>query len=45
MNSRNDFEKGGEIMEGYIIVLAIGFVAGALVVGRKLTGKWFVFKK
>ena len=28
----------------YIVVFVVGFAAGALVVGRKLTGRWFVFK-
>ena len=31
-------------MGWYILVFFIGFVCGALVAGRSITGKWFVFK-
>jgi len=31
-------------VEGYILLLAIVFVAGAVLMARLLTGKWFVFK-
>jgi hypothetical protein len=31
-------------MGWYFLVLFIGFACGALVAGRSITGKWFVFK-
>lgn len=31
-------------MSWYILVFVVGFVCGGLVVGRSITGKWFVFK-
>lgn len=32
-------------MSWYILGLCISFVAGAVLMARLLTGKWFVFKK
>jgi len=36
--------KGGGIMGSYTLVFVIAFVCGAVLAGRAITGKWFVFK-
>lgn len=32
-------------MEWYILVFVVGIVAGFILAGRTINGKWFVFKK